>query len=147
VAVSESSAGGLIAAALLAIPGASAYFMGGGVVYTQAARRGILKLPDEAMRGIRSSTEAYALLKARTIRDLLGATWGLAETGASGPTGNRYGDAAGHCCLAVVGPLERVRTLETASADRVANMHAFAAAGLDLLLEALSVNTSWRPVE
>jgi PncC family amidohydrolase len=94
VAVAESSAGGLISAALLAVPGASAYFLGGGVIYTQAARRALLRVPDTSVTGIRSSTEAYALLKARTIRELLGATWGLAETGASGPTGNRYGDAA-----------------------------------------------------
>src|SRR5262244_4362666 len=85
IAIAESSTGGLISASLLAVPGASAYFLGGGVVYTQAARRGLLRIPDEAMHGIRSSTEAYALLKARTVRDLLGATWGLAETGASGP--------------------------------------------------------------
>src|ERR1044071_406124 len=91
IAASESSTGGLISAALLSVPGASAYFLGGGGGYTQAARRRNLKTPDDAMREIRSSTEAYALLKARTIRALLGATWGLAETGASGPTGNRYG--------------------------------------------------------
>src|ERR1700675_3728378 len=96
VGVSESSAGGLISAALLAVPGASAYFLGGGVIYTQPARRALLRVSDTSVVGIRSSTEAYALLKARTIRELLGATWGLAETGASGPTGNRYGDAAGH---------------------------------------------------
>src|SRR2546428_6723174 len=103
IAVAESSAGGLICAALLAVPGASAYFLGGGVIYTQAARRALLRVPDEAVKGIRSSTEAYALLKARTIRELLGATWGLDETGATGPTGNRYGDSAGHACLAVAG--------------------------------------------
>src|SRR3989442_10270745 len=105
IAIAESSAGGLISAALLAVPGASAYFLGGGVIYTQAARRGLLRVPDETVKGIRSSTEAYALLKARTIRELLGATWGLAETGASGPTGNRYGDSAGHAGIAVAGPL------------------------------------------
>src|SRR3989442_4630060 len=110
IAVAESSAGGLISAALLAVPGASAYFLGGGVIYTQAARRALLRVPDEAVKGIRSSTEAYALLKARTIRELLGATWGLAETGATGPTGNRYGDLAGHACLAVARALERGRT-------------------------------------
>src|SRR5512138_994488 len=89
VAVAESSAGGLISAALLAVPGASAYFMGGGVVYTQAARRAILRVDDEAVKGIRSSTEAYAQVKARAIQSLLGTTWGLGETGATGPTGNR----------------------------------------------------------
>src|SRR3989449_10490915 len=98
LAVAESSAGGLISAALLAVPGASAYFLGGAVIYTQAARRALLRGPDESGKGGRASTEAYALLKARAIRQRPDATWGLAETGASGPTGNRYGDAPGHAC-------------------------------------------------
>lgn len=133
VAVAESSAGGLISAALLAVPGASAYFLGGGVIYTQGARRALLRLPDESLKGMRSSTEAYALLKARTIRELLGATWGLAETGASGPTGNRYGDAAGHACIAVAGAVERTITIETGHGDREQNMWAFAKRALELL--------------
>ena len=137
LAVAESSAGGLISAALLAVPGASAYFLGGAVVYTQVARRALLRVADESVAGIRSSTEAYALLKARTIRTQLGATWGLAETGASGPTGNRYGDTAGHACLAVAGPLERVVTVETRDGDRERNMWAFAKAALELLETAL----------
>jgi PncC family amidohydrolase len=141
VAVSESSAGGLISAALLAIPGASAYFQGGGVIYTQNARRALLGIADESVKGIRSSTEAYALLGARAIREKLGTTWGLAETGASGPTGNRYGDAAGHACVAVTGPVERVLTMETASADREANMWAFTRAALDLLATCLEEAT------
>src|SRR5215468_12275835 len=132
IAVAESSAGGLISAALLAVPGASAYFLGGGVIYTQAARRGLLRVSDDAVKGVRSSTEAYALLKARTIRELLGATWGLAETGATGPTGNRYGDAAGHTCLAIVGPVERATTLETGHGDRALNMRLFSRAALEL---------------
>jgi len=133
LAVAESSAGGLISAALLAVPGASAYFLGGAVIYTQAARRALLRVPDESVKGVRSSTEAYALLKARAIRELLDATWGLAETGASGPTGNRYGDAPGHACIAVAGPVERAVTLETRRGDRETNMWAFARAALELL--------------
>jgi len=133
LAVAESSAGGLISAALLAVPGASAYFLGGGVIYTQAARRALLRLEDESLAGTRASTEAYALLKARRIRELLGATWGLAETGASGPAGNRYGDAAGHACIAVAGPVERAITLETGHPDREKNMWTFARAALELL--------------
>src|ERR1700756_1481011 len=128
IAVAESSTGGLIAAALLALPGASAYFLGGAVVYTQAARRALLDLPELSTLGMRASTEAYALLKARTARARFGAAWALAETGAAGPTGNRYGDAAGHSCIAVAGPAERAVTLETGSTDRFANMSAFAAA-------------------
>ncbi|MBI4271271.1 MAG: CinA family protein [Candidatus Rokubacteria bacterium] len=140
VAVAESSAGGLVSAALLAVPGASAYFLGGSVIYTQAARRQVLRVPDETVRGIRSSTEAYALLKARTVRAQLGATWGLAETGAAGPSGNRYGDAPGHACLAVAGPVERALTVETGQVDREANMWAFARAAIALLEACIKEN-------
>jgi len=137
IAVAESSTGGLISAALLGVAGASSYFLGGAVVYTQTARRALLDIPDSAMAGIRASTEAYALLLARTARTRFAASWAVAETGATGPTGNRYGDAAGHSCLAVVGPSERALTLETGSGDRLANMRAFSAAALDLLEAAL----------
>src|SRR5580692_10521720 len=98
IAIAESSAGGLIAAALLTVPGASAYFLGGAVVYTRLSRRVLLDIPDAAMDGVRPSSEAYALLLARAVRTRFDATWGIAETGATGPTGNRYGDASGHAC-------------------------------------------------
>jgi nicotinamide-nucleotide amidase len=98
VVVAESSTGGLIAAALLAVPGASAYFVGGAVVYTRTARAGLLAISDAEMAGMRASTEPYALLAARRMRERHGATWGIGETGAAGPTGNRYDDAAGHSC-------------------------------------------------
>jgi len=138
IGIAESSAGGLISAALLAVPGASAYFIGGAVVYTRASRSALLNIPESALEGIRPSTEPYALLLAQAAQRQFGTTWALAETGATGPTGNRYGDAPGHACLAVVGPnTERSRTLETASADRQANMQAFAQAALQLLLESL----------
>ncbi len=138
IAVAESSTGGLIAAALLAIPGASAYFLGGAVVYTKAARATLLGIADADMKGLRPATEAYALLNARRVRERLGASWGLGETGATGPTGNRYGDAAGHTCIAVAGPTERAITLETGSADRRANMDVFTKRALELLYEAIS---------
>ena len=133
LAVAESSAGGLISAALVSIPGASAYYVGGAVVYTSTTRRALLKIGDEAMAGMRASTEPYAMLKARTLREQLGTTWGLAETGASGPTGNRYGDSFGHACIAVTGPVERSITVETGKADREANMWTFTKTALDLL--------------
>ncbi len=137
IAIAESSAGGLISAALLAVPGASAYFLGGAVVYTRAARSALLDIPESALEGIRPSTEPYALLLARTARTRFGSTWSIAETGATGPTGNRYGDAAGHACIAIAGPVEKTRTLETGSADRLPNMGTFAQAALRLLLENL----------
>jgi nicotinamide mononucleotide (NMN) deamidase PncC len=85
------------------------------------------------MTGIRASSEPYALLNARTVRDSLDTTWALSETGASGPTGNRYGDSAGHACIAVTGPVERAITVETGDDNREANMWVFAKAAFDLL--------------
>src|SRR5438067_13791652 len=138
VAVAESSTGGLVSAALLAVPGASAYFVGGAIVYTQTARKVLFDLGDISALHLRAATEPYARLLAQTARERFASTWALAESGATGPTGNRYGDAPGHCCLAVAGAIERALTLETGDSDRVANMRAFSAAALDLLAEVLS---------
>jgi len=137
VVVAESSTGGLISAALLAVPGASSYFLGGAVVYTKLARASLLDIPDAATAGMRAATQAYALLLARSARQRFSATWALAESGATGPTGNRYGDPPGHTCIAVVGASDRAVTLETGSADRLSNMYAFSAAALDLLATAV----------
>jgi PncC family amidohydrolase len=137
IAIAESSTGGLVAAALLAVPGASAYFLGGAVVYTKSARAALLGIGDIDMASLRPATEAYALLLARRVRERHGAVWGLGETGATGPTGNRYGDPAGHTCIAVVGSSERAATLRTGSADRLSNMEAFAKRALELLVEVI----------
>ena len=139
IAIAESSAGGLIAAALLAVPGASAYFVGGAVVYTKQAREALLGIRPEDLTGMRPATEAYAKLLARTARSKFATTWALSETGATGPTGNRYGDAAGHACVALVGAKEIAATIETRSDDREANMGAFARAALEMLAKELGV--------
>ena len=133
VAVGESSAGGLITAALLAVPGASAWCLGGIVIYTRQGWEALRDFDEQLLEGYRSSTEGNARVRAKVARDRFGATWGLGETGAAGPTGNRYGDPAGHACLAVSGGKEVSITLKTGSADRLANMHAFAASALRLL--------------
>jgi len=138
IAIAESSTGGLISAALIAVPGASAYFLGGAVVYTRQSRRLLLDIPDAALEGMRPSTEPYALLMARTAQKQFSATWALAETGATGPTGNRYGDSAGHSCIAIAGLAEQAMTLETGKSERLENMRAFTAAALNLLLQAVS---------
>lgn len=125
IAIAESSTGGLVSAALLSVPGASEYFMGGGVIYTRAARRGLLDF-SELDAQMRAATQDYASRLASDIRNRLGATWGIGESGATGPTGNSYGDAPGHTCFAVVGPVSRAMTLETGSDVREANMWRFA---------------------
>mgnify|MGYP001597162127 FL=1 len=138
IAIAESSSGGLLSAALLAVPGASAYFLGGAVVYTAKARMRLLEIPREAVSGMRSASEPYALLLARTARERFASTWALSETGAAGPSGNPYGDLPGHSCIALAGPVERVITLETGKTDRVENMRDFARAALDLLLREIA---------
>jgi PncC family amidohydrolase len=138
IVIAESSTGGLISAALVAVPGASAYFLGGAVVYTRQSRRLLLGVPDAALDGMRPSTEPYALMMARTAQKQFSATWALAETGATGPTGNRYGDPAGHSCIAIASQTEQAMTLETGRSDRLKNMHAFSAAALNFLLQAVS---------
>ena len=138
VAVAESSAGGLVCAALLAVPGASAYFRGGVVAYTRDARRALLGLSNEALDGVPPNSEPLAALLAEAARERLGAAWGLGETGAAGPTGNRYGHPAGRACLAVAGPHgTRSVTLESGSTDRQGNMSLFGAELLRLLTAAL----------
>jgi nicotinamide-nucleotide amidase len=141
VSVAESSTAGLVSAVLLAVPGASAYFIGGAVVYTRASRTELLRVTEEefaAMTGITPSTEPYAQLFARKIRERLGTTWAVGETGTAGPTGSRYGHAAGHSCVAVIGPNgERAATIETANGDRMNNMRTFSIAALELLEKAL----------
>src|ERR1700716_1160140 len=138
IAVAESSTGGSISAALLPGPGAPAYFLGSAVVYTRDARRILMDIPDDAMKGIRSASEPYAKLLASQMRARFATDWGLSETGATGPTGNRYGDAAGHSCIGIAGLEPSAMTLETGSADRLANMHVFASTALNFLLQNLS---------
>ncbi len=137
VGVAESSTGGLISANLLAVPGASAYFLGGTVIYTLRARRELLGIDKITLDRQQPLTETYVTLCAQTIRERLKATWGIAELGATGPAGTSYGHPPGICVLAVVGPVTVTRRLETGSADREANMQTFTRAALELLHEAL----------
>ena len=137
VAVAESAAGGLINAALLAVPGASAWCLGGAVLYTRQSRLALKGVHPEMFADMTGSTEVYARFMARIVRERFDAHWGLCESGTAGPTGSRYGFPAGHACFAVSGAVDRALTIETGKNDRVANMHAFAEAGLRLLVDTL----------
>ncbi len=132
IGIAESSAGGLVSAALLSVPGASAYYVGGGVIYTRDARRQLLGLPEDIVN-MKGANEDYARIIAGSLRDKLGTTWAVCETGATGPTGNRYGNPAGHVSIAIAGPREKSMTMQTGSDDRAENMEAFALATLDFL--------------
>jgi nicotinamide-nucleotide amidase len=138
ISIAESSTAGMLSAALLAIPGASAYFLGGAVVYTRQSRAELLGVTEAELVGITPSTETYALLFARKIRGKLATTWSLGETGTAGPTGSRYGHAAGHSCIAVMGPNgEHSITVETGKSDRLDNMRTFSMKALELLEQQL----------
>ena len=142
VAVAESSTGGLISASLLAVPGASAYYLGGTVIYTITARRELLQISDAELKSLQPLTDGYVHRCAEAIRTRLGATWGIAELGATGPAGTPYGHPPGICVLAVTGPVTRTRRLETGSGDREANMWAFARTAFELTAEALAANAT-----
>lgn len=137
VAVAESSAGGLVSAALLAVPGASAYFLGGAVVYSRRAGKALMGLTVDDMQGMRAETEPYARMMAARVRDAHRATWGLCESGAAGPSGSPYGDPPGHVCIAVAGTATHSRVAATGQADRPANMDLFARELLALFLQVL----------
>ena len=136
VAVAEGSAGGLISATLLATPGASAYYLGGTVIYTAAAGRAWMAGEVEVPAGMRGATETFARYLAASVRLKVAATWGLGEAGAAGPA-NPYGDPAGHSWLAVDGPVSTVRNVLTGLDDRAENMVAFTTATLEMFAETL----------
>lgn len=137
IAVAESSTAGLISAALLAVPGASAYYKGGTVIYTLESRRELLGISRDDVAGLEPLTKEMVLQFARRARAQLDADWGIAELGVAGPAGSRYGHPAGVSVLAVAGPTERATLIETHDEHRERNMWAFTGAALELLEETL----------
>jgi PncC family amidohydrolase len=139
IAVVDGATGGLISAALLAMPGASAFYRGGGVIYTLKGRRIVLGHEPGSLQGLTSATEAYALAQARLIRERYSADWGIAETGAAWPGVHPLGVASGTSAAAVVGPdFEAALIIETGTDNRLANMIAFARNALEVLQSGLS---------
>jgi nicotinamide-nucleotide amidase len=137
IAVADGATGGLISAGLLTVPGATSFYLGGGVIYSFKGRDILLDLDESELAGMKSVTEPYALLQARAIRDRFGGDWGIAESGSAGPT-HPFGVPAGRSCVAVVGPgVSVARSIDTGNENRIANMEAFALAALALLNEAL----------
>tara|TARA_B100000959_G_scaffold239524_1_gene260181 strand:+ start:1012 stop:1506 length:495 start_codon:yes stop_codon:yes gene_type:complete len=132
IAIAESSTGGLIAASLLAVPGASSYFLGGAVIYTRESRKIFLNLPMEKLQGIKPLSEEMARIFAATVRDDIGATWGIAELGVAGPSGTPYSDEVGITVIAIAGPVTASMTVRTGDNNREGNMYRFAEQALSL---------------
>lgn len=139
IAVADGATGGLIGAALLTVPGALDFYVGGGIVYSFRGRDILFDLPPNFYKGMRSATEDYALLQAKAIRDNFEAQWGIAESGSAGSSKHPLGVASGRSVAAVVGPdSERIQLIETQSDMRIDNMYAFTRNALDLLESSLS---------
>ena len=137
IAVAESTTGGLISARLLSMPGASAYFLGGTIIYTRASRKVFLDASAEKLHGAKPLTKEMAMFFAEAVREKLGATWGIAELGIAGPTGSSYGIEAGNSVIAVSGPIEAAVRINTGHNDRVKNMEEFTDCACQLLRDVL----------
>ena len=137
VAVAEATAGGLISAALLWVPGASRYFAGGGVTYTLNSRVQLAGVPAETLQDYRGTTPEMIATLADSMRQRLGAEWCIAESGLAGPTGGRSGAAPGRVTIGVSGPVSRTEVFETRISDREANMIDFATRSLRFLRDAI----------
>ncbi len=132
VSIAESSTGGLIAANLLSVAGASSYFRGGSVIYTRESRHAFLDLDAIKLKGLKPLTEPMVAEFAHAARLKLDATWGIAELGAAGPTGTPYGHAPGTSVIGISGPVNAAITVETFSENREENMTRFTEAALIL---------------
>ena len=141
VAVAESSTGGLISAALVAIPGASEFYVGGSVVYSLPSRRELLRMRRADVQGIEVLSEAMALRFAEHARAQLDTTWAIAELGVAGPADSPYGHPAGTCVIGVAGPRTASLRIDTNSNQRENNMWRFADEALQVLRREVTAST------
>lgn len=137
LAVSESSVGGLVSAALIAQPGASAFFLGSTIIYTREAGRVLRVGKAIDLKGLEPMTPAFVQALAVGFRHQMGSDWATSEMGASGPAGSPYGPKPGTACIAISGPVSKGLFIETKSDDRAGNMRAFGHAQLTLLIACL----------
>ncbi len=137
LSVAESSAGGLISACLLSIPGASSFFVGSSVLYSYQIRKEIVGMGKEEHKIYGGSTPELILEIARRFREKIGSNWVVGEGGAAGPSKSPYGHNAGYTALAVAGPMDRAKSIETGKSDRIENMSEFTTALLSFFLDVL----------
>ena len=138
VATAESLTGGLVAAALTAVPGASAAVRGGVVAYATDLKHELAGVPADALRrdGPVAATTAGAM--AAGVRRRCAATYGVATTGVAGPDA-QDGHPPGTLHVAVAGPAGvRVESVAGLPGDRAAIREATVQHALDLLAQAIT---------
>lgn len=137
LALAETATGGLLSSSLLSVPGASAIYRGGLTLYTLESRIKYAGWTQGDIDNYKGPTTGIVAGLGKKVREDLGSTWVLAESGTAGPTGGSTRNRTpGYVALAVVGE-EGVwtREVETGSKDRVENMLRFAEEGIKFLLE------------
>jgi nicotinamide-nucleotide amidase len=139
--VAETSAGGLVAATLIGIAGASAWFVGGVIPYAASTRLQWLGVGEEPLGAV-SAEMARALAEA--VRARTGAIWGVGETGIAGPQlGRRSRKPSGLGFVAVAGPTGTfTQEVTTSDVDRRTNQVLFATSALSLLARCIVQPTS-----
>src|SRR5215468_6363009 len=110
LAVAESLTGGLLAASIVDVPGASAVFRGGLVVYATDLKATLAGVPTDLLEARGPVDPDVAAALADGARRTCGATWGIATTGVAGPT-PQDGIAVGTVFVAVAGPRRATRRL------------------------------------
>jgi PncC family amidohydrolase len=85
IAVAESCTGGLLGAALTAVPGSSDYVLGGVIAYANSVKTELLGVPEELLRTYGAVSEQCAAAMAEGVRPLTGAEVGVSITGVAGP--------------------------------------------------------------
>lgn len=136
IAVAESCTGGLLGAALTAVPGSSDYVLGGVVAYANEVKTALLGVPAETLARHGAVSEEVARAMADGVRARLGADLGAGITGVAGPTGDGSSKPAGLVYVAVAGPHGAVRAVRlTDDRGREGNRAAAVRAALRLAVE------------
>lgn len=104
LATAESCTGGLFGSRITDISGSSAYYLGGGVCYTAAAKIALAGVDEQLIREHGEVSEPVAIALAQGIRERFGATWGVGITGIAGPTGGTPDKPVGTVHIAVAWP-------------------------------------------
>ncbi|MGL4256836.1 MAG: CinA family protein [Microbacterium sp.] len=137
VAVAESLTGGLVAAAIVDVPGASASMRGGVVAYATDVKRDVLGVDSALLASAGAVDSAVAWQMAEGARRVLGADVGIATTGVAGPE-PQDGKPVGTVCIAVVAPDGSAGATVLLEGDRAAIREAATAAALKLAISRVS---------
>lgn len=138
LATAESCTGGLIGHLITEIPGSSAYYLGGAVAYSNAAKCSLLGVDDGVIETMGAVSADVALQMAIGVRRAFSSFWGIGTTGIAGPGGGTPEKPVGLVFIAVAGPHDHAVERFVFEGTRSAVKQKTANAALNLLLEQLA---------